>query len=236
MKCILKMIIVVLSVFFFVVLLFNGCGRSYQKEPSSSGLPKFLAPRSSADHVITAEVIKACNRENIQLKHIDSVLVQAMGKCGYSERSYYCVPGGFALATRMERIDENAYPVSEMQRFNIENRPMIDFSFEGLIKALFTANPGYFRTIVFIVTDSVYLEKDTTVTKQEVLAWVKDGGKTLPTQIGQLSFTNSTYVVALVYEFIKNRSNDTAVLTMPSKHQGLIHLKNAGLLAQLGGN
>lgn len=46
-----------------------------------------------------------------QLGHVAESLAGALEKVGYSERSYFSVPGGFALATKLEQIYPDGRPM-----------------------------------------------------------------------------------------------------------------------------
>ncbi len=60
-------------------------------------------PESSATVVLpSAFLAKAVRRH---LENVDQILASALAACGYYDRSYYAVPSGFALATRLEQIN-----------------------------------------------------------------------------------------------------------------------------------
>jgi hypothetical protein len=106
-------------------------------------------PMASARDDITDIVNGQIKKSNILLKDIDSILTRALDSCGYFEKSYYGVHNGFALVTLMEKIYEDGRSAPNSIRWIHDNRPAIEFTMVGLMKMLFTANPGYFRTIVF---------------------------------------------------------------------------------------
>src|SRR5579863_7649802 len=87
---------------------------------------------------------------------IDARLTAALQPKGYAERSYYSVPGGFALVTRLEQIYSDGRSMPPPARFSARLLPPSRFT--DYIRALFTADPGYYRVIVFIVTDQGFSE------------------------------------------------------------------------------
>lgn len=228
---------------------FTGCGCLFPQtratvadvstQKSTQSIHPFPCPvpRASARYVITSSIKDVLKKSNgNSFKDIDSLLVNAFKKCGYYETGYYAVPRGFALVSRMERIYENANSFPDSVRWINDNKPIIKFTLRDLIRLLFTANPGYYRTIVFIVTDTPCLEKETALSKDDVSDWLYSGGKSLPHEIGRLPMSDSTEVISYIYEFSKERSDTVASQTLPSMHQGRTHLEHAGLLTFLEGD
>lgn len=212
------------------------CSPRYMSKTRSE-LPTFKlpVPKASARHLITSHVIEGINKDTVLLGDIDDVLIRSLDSCGYYERSYYSVPGGFALVTRMESIFDDARSKKMPERWAVNDPPNLGFSPLQLLKRLFTANPGFFRTIVFIVTDTVCLESDMKMTNKEADSWLTCGGKSLPISIAEISYSDTLDIIAFIYEFKKERSDTLAIQTDPSKHQGRTHLERAKLWTCLGG-
>jgi hypothetical protein len=144
------------------------------------------------------------------LGHVDFALQRALNTGGYLTFSYYTVPEGFALATQLEQINEDRTPKQPARnRWSTELVPLNEFSLGGYFKALFRANPGFFRVIVFVVTSQPFSESDATVSREEAIAWLDRGNKWLPERIKLRPFTPAHNVTALIYEFEKSKVVET---------------------------
>jgi hypothetical protein len=78
-------------------------------------------------------------------------LIVALQRSHY-EYSFYRAPGGFALVARLERIADDGSPVADDRRF-LPPDAEEPFNFIDYISQLFFAPAGYYRMIVFVVTD-----------------------------------------------------------------------------------
>ena len=159
-----------------------------------------------------------------------------MDEAGYHERSYFALPNGFAVLTRIERIDADGRPIAN-DRFNVSTTLDLGeaFTLPNIIRALLTANPGYYRIIAFLVTNRPTFQSSTPIRAQELQRFVDTGSDSLPPGVASLKYdTNAGYhCVALIYEFEKEESQQEAVF-MPSPDQGRDQLKYAGIWAALG--
>ena len=84
------------------------------------------------------------------LGHIDVLLTHALDQAGYVERSYFSVPGGFALAMRLEQTSADGYPLSDAERWAVDVGPLRTLSLSRYLAALFGASPGHFRVVVLV--------------------------------------------------------------------------------------
>jgi hypothetical protein len=130
-------------------------------------------------------------------------LTTALGGLGYSEHSFYSVPGGFALATRLEQIEFDGTPKSEPQRWSAALPPRELFSLADFIAALFTAPEGHYRVIVFVVNDRPFASSGEEATREEALRWLSGGLDRLPAEIGDAAFGDDHAGTALIYQFQK---------------------------------
>ena len=162
---------------------------------------------------------------------VNSVLKTGLLQAGYTERSYYSVPNGFALVTRLERIERNGTPSSN--RWAIGPSKLERFSLEAYLRALFTANPGHYRVIVFVVTDAPVTQSDQTLTRDEALKWLRSGAQSLPDEIAALPWNTQVTCTALIYEFIHEQQKDPRI-QLPSEFDGMTHLTSAKLWTALG--
>ncbi len=75
--------------------------------------------RASAIMTIPSKFFKKDN-EPFLLDDIKKVISDALDSCGYVEKSYYSVPEGFAIVTRLEHINENGSPKNISERWIAE--------------------------------------------------------------------------------------------------------------------
>jgi hypothetical protein len=102
-------------------------------------------------------------------------------------------------------------------------------SFVEFLKALAMAPPGYYRVIVFVVTDTPFSRSDSRPTPQEAQHWLDSGVNQLPSSIGSLPYGEDYRTTALIYEFRKRSKDEPAVLVPKSVESGKIHLQRARL-------
>ncbi|MDE3114686.1 MAG: hypothetical protein KGL26_03705 [Pseudomonadota bacterium] len=160
-------------------------------------------------------------------------LTDALQQAGYSQYSFYGAPGGFALVARLERIRPDGTPEPEGQRFAPPSATA-PFSLGTYLKQLFIAPEGYYRLIVFVVTDNVVVTQGTAPTAATAEAWLRNGADRLPSAYATLPFTKAHEVDALIYEFHKQGKGQATPL-LPSPLDARAHLEKAGLYARLVG-
>lgn len=164
-----------------------------------------------------------------RLQDVATRLEMAFDSAGYGAASFYAVPGGFAMASRLEQINSTGEPRHDA-RFSVDVQPRRIFSLSDYIEALFSANPGRYRVIVFVVT-SQPIRQDTAadVSLETALTWVRGGLSRLPAEIGQQSYTDSYRTAALVYEFVRPSAQARPFIQNPSSLLGEDHLVRAGI-------
>jgi hypothetical protein len=160
-------------------------------------------------------------------------LETAFDAAGYGERSYYRVPGGFAVVSRIEQITADGTPVDPPARWAADTAP-VRGSFIDQIRALFNAPPGFYRVIVFAVTNQDFTASGRPPTSGEAREWVLAGAMRLPETIGSLRYSPAHYTTALIYEF-ERRADEEAHIKAPSSSPGRVHLERAGLWQALAG-
>jgi hypothetical protein len=204
--------------------------QSMARPPEHEDYPKFPwpPPKSSALSLIGAEKLRAYGQLHI-LGDVAKTLEAAMDSCGYAERKYYWVPKGFAIVSRIEQIELDGAPKEGKDRWSINIAPPKIFSPASLLKAIFAANTGHFRIVVFVVTCQSFTESDSTVEKQEAVQWLHRGMQSLPASIGDLPYTASYTCTALIYEFVQATPNHAAQFVDPSNITGRMHLEKARL-------
>jgi len=186
-------------------------------------------PKASAWYIIPNSLIIKPDIINT-MKDVLSRLNDSINKSGYTDKSYYSVPDGFALVTRLEQIYSNGKPIEEPNRWVAEYTPMRKFTLKGYIKALFGSPPGYYRIIVFIISTQPIRLSDKAPYRQEAIDWLTGGALFLDDNIAKKEYSKKHHCTALIYEFKQNTSHQRAFLMIPSKLTGQLHLKNAGIL------
>lgn len=206
-------------------------------QPSpDAAIPQFPwpPPAASARQTIPGDLLSA-NRRLEHLGDVDAVLSAAFAQTGYAEKSYWAVPRGFALATRLEQIDANGKPKPPPARWSAETpRLSGEFSLGTYLRALFTADPGYYRIVVFLVTDTLFSQSDRTVTSEEARSWVAKGLNALPESIASQPYVPAVVCTALIYEFERKAGSEAQPL-IPSSIDAHAHLVGSGLWSALGG-
>jgi hypothetical protein len=174
-------------------------------------------------------------RQGATLQDTADRLLKALRDQQYVEYGYYCVPNGFALATRIERIQEDRRPWPGDARWEAGKAPLLrlqdGFSLKRIVGALFRADPGRYRMIVFYVTD-----RPVTPTRDrpgEEFSGLPSGGESeLPDDFDEMPFGPNYRVRAYIYEFRRPSVSASAQFvqqTLPT----FTHLDRAGLLARL---
>jgi hypothetical protein len=162
---------------------------------------------------------------------LDSAFEQA----GYGEKTWYAVPGGFALASRLEQYNPDGTSKDEPERWSAEIGAPAIFSLKDVIRVLFTPREGHYRIIVFIVTNQPFSASHETVSADVAREWVRKGAFKLPKAIREAEYTPEHYCEALIYEFEQDTRDNPAVFIAPSELQGKTHLRQAKILSALGG-
>ena len=140
-------------------------------------------PAASAEHQIrNAWVSKG---ERTKLSDVAAKLEAALHDANYETWRYSSVPHGFALVTQVEQIKPDGTPRSGTERFRTDLPSLSGMTFVEYLKALAKAPPGYYRVIVFIVTDTPFARTDKRPTEAEAQLWLDAGLNQLPKSIGR---------------------------------------------------
>jgi hypothetical protein len=101
------------------------------------------------------------------------------------------------------------------------------------LRALFTADPGYYRVIAFVVTPVAFTENASQhLTSAQAQQWLVGGLNILPEQLGALPFTAHTKCTILIYEFEKPQGSPARIL-VPESLGARGHLVRSGLWSRL---
>lgn len=195
-------------------------------------MPEFPLPppKASAFEVLPRELLVS-NNHAAKLRDVDSALEAAFRQCGYIEKSYYGVPDGFAVASRIEQINEDGS--ASRDRWSLDVPNMRQFSLSAYLVALFKApRAGHYRIIVFIVTPHPFTQSNVTITAAEAQAWISTGTNKLPEEVAKQDYSLRHDCTALIYEF-KGSKVKKAEFVDPSEISAETHLVKAGLIAAL---
>ena len=236
---------VVLSAFvplLLLVLVFSGfwLARAPRQEPGATlpapvetappPLPEFpwYPPTPSARLVVPKAAFKGAATFGALFSDLD----QALENTGYAEKSYYSVPDGLAVVTRMERVYADGRPEGLPARWELEHYGPPRLSLREYVEALFTANPGFYRVIVFVVTDRPFGAGQRSVSPDEATSWLADGFNALPEDWRAKPLPSNYTCTALIYEFLVKNGGLPALL-VPSHLDAKTHLVKSGLWAAL---
>jgi len=203
-------------------------------DETQNNMPNFKwpPPKASAREVIPDSFLRRSGIGIPLFRDVDAILRSALDNCGYLESSYYAVPGGFAIATRIEQINKNGIPKPGENRWSLKTAPINPFSdFSAYMSALFKGNPGYYRVIVFIITQNGFSQGATEPGKAEVEGWFSGGFNILPADIGRRAYTDDYRCTALIYEFKKTPQSSKPVI--PGSLTGRTHLMRSGIWSNL---
>ena len=161
---------------------------------------------------------------------VTGAILGALEHNGYVERSFFRTePGGVALVTRLERINDDGSPSADPERWPAGEPHASTRSLLELLQGLFFVDPGHYRVIVFVVQDLPFSQSNEAITAQQARAWLTLGANVLSPQIAALPFTGG-HVTVLIYEFA---SDGSKVQVVTSQLTGKQHLEKAGLLTVL---
>ena len=214
---------------FFLSLLLSDCGTKHYA--SRGEMPEFPIPYPIPSTVDEIQLDKGILGET--LGDVNNLLSNALDKCEYHRKSYFYISEGFALVTQLERIKEDGTSMPKEQRWVDEGNRIPIFSLSDYIRRLFLAEPGYYRTIVFLVSNQPLSASKTTVSKDDVYRWLDEGASRLTKDISEKEIAEDYSILALIYEFRKSEGQHLAELLVPSKLQGRTHLVKSKILNHL---
>jgi hypothetical protein len=148
-----------------------------------------------------------------RLGEYDQALSRALEQFGYGAKGYFYYPGGFALATRLEQITSDGETLNTPDRFSkLPPAPKV-FSFDYL-RHIFIPRTGFFRIIVFIITDQTIQESNETTTAVVAEGWPDKGASGLPCNIASTLGSPNETVSAYIYEFDNSTAGNVSDLTL----------------------
>jgi hypothetical protein len=210
-----------------------------RKPPSSSDLPP--PPPSSASKFpwpppppsSALEITADHFHDAKYLGDVNAKLKAALSEAGYVDGGrYYPIPHGFVIATQVEHINRDGSPLAGEERWQPKPLPP-DFTLANILKVLFDAKPGFYRIIVFAVTDEPIAPEGKPPTQEEASVWLHQGMLSLPSTIAQIPYTKATACTALIYEFERRGYNDATHPLTPGA-SAMAQLVGAKIWSALG--
>lgn len=189
-------------------------------------------PRPSTRRTLARHLV-AGSASTPSLGNVADRLQAALEASGYVEYSYYSVPGGFALATRLERIHADGRSMSEPKRWEMARGPLTRFELGEYLRALFDAERGHFRVIVFIVTPKTLVAGTEPPSAATALNWPHQGASLLPEALRTLAYGSTFQTHALIYEFETRGQGQPAQFKASSTITGETHLRRSNILGAL---
>lgn len=209
----------------------NGCP---EVEVGSTGDTKIKyfpidpAPKASDVHPIDKKFF-ANAKSN---EDFNQILIRALDANKYYRKTYYPAKGGFALVTQLEQINADGSSKNESNRWVTDIIIKMDeFSLSEYFKILFSATPGYYRCIVFIVSTENITFSDREISQDDIESFLSEGWiEKLPMEIGSNGNPNAS-VTALIYQFKKNTNTDEPVFV--GNITPRISLQKSGIIKSL---
>ncbi len=200
---------------------------------SSQSIPAFPIPVPQPSREIELTKLLSPFSENIskdslRLKDIDKEIIEALSRKDYEYRYFSFLNDGFALVTKLEKINDDGSPDTSNRWSDDLNYDLEDnFSIQNYLHALFNAPVGMFRVIVFTVSAESY-KTTGEITKNETEKLMEEGLSSLPSSIAELPYTSEHRIRALIYQFEKKGNSD------PEKADGKLtareHLVASGII------
>ena len=170
----------------------------------------------------------------VSLESIASRLEVALRQAGYSDFSYFQTQSaapGFALVTRMERIDDDGRPRARVERFLPPGSPG-QFDLGAYFKSLFVEPKGYYRVVFFLVSAEQADFSNSGMTASLANVYTSSGETQLPDEFQLFRFTERHKVDVLVYEFMQ-KGDDAVSIVPPVRLSAQVHLDRSGIQAAL---
>jgi len=200
---------------------------------AGQALPEFKlpAPRASTQMEMPGSMLPPAGST---LQEVNAALRSKLRTGGYDDVGYYRVTNGFALATQMERIAPDGRPFGGEKRWVTEASGLASLSsplsLSSMMNALFNADPGSYRVMVFVVTNKPVTSSAAAMSSDVAKVMVAEGAPGLPHKFAQARFGPDYRVTALIYEFSRTAAGKPAQFSRPSTRSAAQQLRLAKIL------
>lgn len=203
------------------------------RDSSDVGFPNFPwpPPRPSEQLRLPRGRVLAAIGGNPSLYDVGQHLTAALDRTGYSEHSFYRAPKGFALISRLERIENDGRPAPGTFRYMPPGQE--PFSLTNYLSGLFVAPVGYYRLIVFVATDAPIVATGDRIDQREANDLLREGADRLPPDFRRMPFGPDHEITALIYEFQKTGQASRLQLLDQGRLGARVHLDQSGLYRAL---
>jgi HEAT repeat protein len=181
-------------------------------------------PRFSDWHILPSHLFGS---DNNTLGDVREKLRGVLSGLGYDSQGLFEVPDGFALVTRVERIQDDGTAFPSPARWTRSRIPPSGLS--DYLRTLLLEKPGQFRLFVFIFTPLGNFEhSQRTFSEDEAWDLVNAGGRVLTPELRQTPF-RGYYSHVLIYLFRK-KAGQAATIEYQDPLGPETHLRRSGIL------
>jgi hypothetical protein len=201
----------------------------------TAALPDFPWPPPTPSERLNlrrSQILTVSMGRDPSLSDVGRRIVRALEAAGYSEYSFYAVPGGFAVVARLERVQDDGTPAPDQLRF-LAPEAAEPFSLSTYVTRLFFAPQGYYRQIVFAVTTEVVRPSGPAPSARTAQALLQGGADRLPAAFRAMPFTADYQATALIYEYRKGADARDVITLTPGRLDARTNLIRAGIYKQL---
>ncbi|MEK8052752.1 OmpA family protein [Ideonella sp. DXS22W] len=204
----------------------------------TQGMAEFPWPNppqwTAADTLSRALLLGTDTQGAESMRDVAARLERAVRAAGFVNPKFLGIGcDGFAMVLDLEQVDDKGRRLPGDRAWEPPGASE-DVSLAAWIRRLFYAPPGRYRQIVLVISDQPMQAPTGAPTADALRTITREAGRPLPARVGELPFTETHVVHALVYEFEKRSRSATATArTPPSRIEVRLHLQRAGLLGSL---
>lgn len=159
-------------------------------------------------------------------------LESAIARAGVAPHSFYALAlpdSGFVIVTRLERTLADGTPTPGRTRFPTDGLSSGEVAPSpwAWVRSLVSAAPGFYRTVLFIVTPNAVRMGDRGLTQAGADSLLTGGDVGLPRSLVGVEM-RGLKCTALIYEIEKRNAVDSARMVAPGRLQPAAHLLGAG--------
>ena len=190
----------------------DGCPAMAPVDEDTPRFPAKPPPPSDSAQLLNADVGITTGSS---LGEVDDAVCAALRRADYADLGHYLYPGGFALVARLERIHPDGRPFSGIARWLPYAQPMTLATFDvaRYLRMLVNADQGYYRLVVFIVSDRPIVFSDAVSTSRFVDDFSNPGATSLPQETRAGTYGGNHRITVLVYEMTQRAVGRPAIST-----------------------